>query len=382
MQDEPKGRDEMQELWNEICFIVDRYRQSQSDESVFQIEAENIFEKLGWSRFKGEISSQQRINVGSARTVRPDIVVSNGQENLYVIELKKPSTSFADRNADQLISYMRLLRLTCGILLGDSIRVFYDTPDNQNDPVEIIDIPLESGNTDGAKLLDVIKHADFSQQRLADYCENRMRLIDARRNADELARMLCSSKGNDFITSAVRAAIVEANSEEIANLVIGELTFSARRKSDPAIVRSPVPATRSPAIPTQASHKRERYKKYQWDPNEKVDALELHPREGESFQDYVRRTMQLAFSNHMLTDEDIRLLQDLSYSKRTFGLGYPVLVEGSENVYDRSGRRRYWKDPIYRNYYCCNDWWKDKIPMHQKLFTKWVEAINERALQS
>lgn len=78
----------MQEAWNEICFIVNRCRQANSSESSFQIEAENIFEKLGWSRYKEEVVSQQIINVGSAHTVRPDIVISNGQENLYVIELK------------------------------------------------------------------------------------------------------------------------------------------------------------------------------------------------------------------------------------------------------------------------------------------------------
>lgn len=177
--------------------------------------------------------SQQIINVGSAHTVRPDIVISNGQENLYVIELKKPSANFIARNTDLLISYMRLLKLNCGVLLGDSVRVFYDAPNDKSDPVEIANIPFEEDNTDGTKLLDVIKHDGFTQQRLVEYCENRLRLIDARRNADRIVEMICGDAGHDFIAETVRKAILEENSEEIADLVMDAMLFSAKRKDLP-----------------------------------------------------------------------------------------------------------------------------------------------------
>lgn len=369
----------MQEAWNEICFIVNRCRQANSSESSFQIEAENIFEKLGWSRYKGEVVSQQIINVGSAHTVRPDIVISNGQENLYVIELKKPSANFIERNTDQLISYMRLLKLNCGILLGDSVRIFYDAPGDKSDPVEIINIPFEENNTDGAKLLGIIKHDGFTQQRLVEYCENRLRLIDARRNADRIVEMICSDEGPGFIAEAVRKAILEENSEEIADLAIDAMIFSAKRKgrSRANTAQKTSSLTTLPSI--NATGGRNDYRKYSWDPNEKVDSLELHPREGERFQDYVRRTLELAFSNHMLSQEEIELLKDESYSRRVFGLRYPLLVEGRENIYDHKGHGRYWSKPIYGNYYGCSQWWKSKIPAHEKLFLKWVSSLNEVA---
>lgn len=369
----------MQEAWNEICFIVNRCRQANSSESSFQIEAENIFEKLGWSRYKEEVVSQQIINVGSAHTVRPDIVISNGQENLYVIELKKPSANFIERNTDQLISYMRLLKLNCGILLGDSVRVFYDAPSDKSDPVEIIDIPFEENNTDGAKLLGVIKHDGFTQQRLVEYCENRLRLIDARRNADRIVEMICSDAGHDFIAKAVRKAILEENSEEIADLAIDAIIFSAKRKdlSHANTTQKTSNLATPPSI--NATGGQYDYRKYSWDPNEKVESLELHPREGERFQDYVRRTLELAFSNHMLSQEEIELLKDADYSKRAFGLGYPLIVEGRESIYDRNGHGRYWSKPIYGNYYGCSQWWKARIPAHEKLFSKWVSTLNEKA---
>lgn len=368
----------MQDLWNEICFLIDRYRQTDSDERYFQIEAENIFEKLGWSRYKGEITSQQVINVGSAHTVRPDIVISDGSERIFTVELKRPNAGFIDRNADQLISYMRLLRLNFGLLLGDSIRVFYDVPTDKEDPIEIINIPFEENNSDGVKLLEIIARQNYSSQKLTEYCERRVELIDAKRNAGEIINMLCSKEGNDYISKIVKQSIAETKSEDIADIVVKDLSFYACRKDRQSAPKNDAITTFDQAHPyvTSQRSEREHYRKYKWNPNERVASLELHPRDGESFQDYVKRTMQLAFSNNMISNDELEKLQDLAYSKTTFGLAYPLLVQGKGNISDRTGRPRYWSKPIYNDYFCCSQWWKAKIPQHEKLFTKWVNRIN------
>lgn len=374
----------MQELWNEVCFIVDRYRQANSSENNFQIEAENIFEKLGWSRFKGEVISQESINVGSAHTVRPDIIVSNGQENLFVVELKKPSAGFIDRNTDQLVSYMRLLRLNHGILLGDSIRVLYDRPDDKDDPIEVIDIPFTCDNADGAKLFETIKRGDFALDNLNEYCNERLRLLDVKKNANKQIRFLCSEKGKKFIAESVRKAIADDESEQIAALVIKELSFSAIQKSKPASTNLSDASSHNMLNPEgklNQSTARTEYRKYEWNPNEKVSSLELHPYEGELFQDYVKRTMHLAFANNMLSDEEIERLQDLNYSKRTFGLSYPLLVDSREKIYDKTGKPRYWTKEHFGKFYCCSQWWRARIPQHEEMFSKWVAEINRRNSQ-
>lgn len=362
----------MQDLWNEICFIVNQYKQANASENNFQIEVENIFEKLGWSRYKGEVISQKVINVGSAHSVRPDIVISDGADYLLTAELKKPGAGFVSRNADQLISYMRLLRLDCGLLFGESVRVFYDVPGDGDDPIEIADIAFTENNADGVKLLETIKHEGFSAQRLTDYCVARLSFIDAKRNAAEIAERLCTPEGAAYIAESVRSALAKDNSEQIAALVTEMLEFGASRRGGNS------GAVRELRERRTSQHAREKteYRKYDWDPNERIDELERHPREGESFQDYVKRTMQLAFSNGMLSDAELRQLQDLEYCKRTFELGYPLLVIGRENITDRKGRNRYWTKPIHGNYYCCSQWWKARIPVHEELFAKWVDGIN------
>ena len=72
------------ELWNEICFLVKQHRKPTSTERDFQIEAEHLFEKLGWSRFKGEIITQKVIPIGAAQSLKPDIIIAKDQKQIIV----------------------------------------------------------------------------------------------------------------------------------------------------------------------------------------------------------------------------------------------------------------------------------------------------------
>ncbi len=72
--------------WNEICFHINKSRHA--SERDFQTTVEFLFEKLGWSLFRGEIVSQTVIPVGSANSVKPDIVIKNDGRVVLVVELK------------------------------------------------------------------------------------------------------------------------------------------------------------------------------------------------------------------------------------------------------------------------------------------------------
>lgn len=166
--------DEDAERWNEICFLVNRYRTPNATERDFQIEAENIFEKLGWSRYKGEIASQATIPVGSAHSVRPDIILNSDVQNALVVELKKPNSGISSRNVDQLFSYMRLLKLDYGILIGDTIRVYFDDPETMDAPIQIVEIPFIANSADGVEFCRIIAREDFSSLHLKEYARTLM----------------------------------------------------------------------------------------------------------------------------------------------------------------------------------------------------------------
>ena len=74
----------MNELWEEICFIL-RDIPASSNEDVYEQKIIQSLEKIDWSRFQKEIILKQNIQLGSAGEIIPDIVVKLSGKNAFVI---------------------------------------------------------------------------------------------------------------------------------------------------------------------------------------------------------------------------------------------------------------------------------------------------------
>ena len=156
-------------IWNEICFHVKKNRGS--SERDFQTTVEFIFEKLGWSQYKGEIVTQLNIPVGSSGNVRPDLVIKENDNIVLVIELKRAGADLSERHAEQLISYMRLLRLNYGILLGETLQLFSEIQQKSNMPIKICDISFKEDSNVGIECIEVLSKDDFSYIRFDEFAE-------------------------------------------------------------------------------------------------------------------------------------------------------------------------------------------------------------------
>ena len=75
--------------WNEICFLIKKHSQENSKEAFFQNEVVNIFEKLGWSRYRDEIETEKSFPIGANNRLRLDILISLEGEKLFAVELKR-----------------------------------------------------------------------------------------------------------------------------------------------------------------------------------------------------------------------------------------------------------------------------------------------------
>jgi hypothetical protein len=127
---------EIRDIWNDICYhIKDKNRNA--SERNFQTIAESLFEKIGWLQYKGEIVTQETIRFGAANSVKPDIIIKSNGQTLFVVELKKPNKTMTEKNTEQIISYMRLLKLNFGILLGETLQVYYELPNSNGHPVKM-----------------------------------------------------------------------------------------------------------------------------------------------------------------------------------------------------------------------------------------------------
>jgi len=158
-------------IWNDICFHVEKNRDSV--EQDFQKTIELLFERLGWSALKEEIVTQIEVPVGSSSSYRPDIVIKNADEMMYVVELKRVNVNLSERNAEQLFSYMRLLKLNFGVLLGESLRLYYESPSTHS-PVKVCDINFILDSEAGIECIEVLSKEGFSIDRLNEFCINSM----------------------------------------------------------------------------------------------------------------------------------------------------------------------------------------------------------------
>jgi hypothetical protein len=107
--------------------------------------------------------------------VRPDIIIQSNNKRHFVIEIKKPSLLFNDTNAKQLISYMRLLKLQFGILLGEKLQVFYETDNDDSDPIITTEIQFTKDNPKGIEFIEIMKKDNYSFDNFKNYCERKMK---------------------------------------------------------------------------------------------------------------------------------------------------------------------------------------------------------------
>lgn len=76
-----------------------------------------------------------------------------------------------------------------------------------------------------------------------------------------------------------------------------------------------------------------------------------------------------------VTENEILLMQEEEYSRKTFGLSHPLLVLDGVSF----DARRYYSTPLTINkktYYLCNDWYETKVNDDRTLLLKWISQYN------
>lgn len=160
------------EKWNLIVSLMQEHRFDKEDkiQELWQsIFADANF--FGYSQFGGEIDSQRQMPIGSRERTIPDIIIRDSVNNrdLFVVELKQHNLPFQKKYMEQLFSYMRLLRLSIGVLVCDEIYLYY--LDN-NDVQKVIAIPFEYDENDGKCFVELFIKGNFDQYKVRDFIAN------------------------------------------------------------------------------------------------------------------------------------------------------------------------------------------------------------------
>lgn len=167
----------MENRWNTIVKNLCRSKQKNVDEDTYQDTIECQLQLLGW--FDG-IESRPSLPNGASKTLIPDIVLNKDNHRVLPIEIKRPNNTLNERQASQLSSYMRRLRLSLGVYIGENIQLYYDTPEDDNDAISVCTIELEENNPLGRKICNLLAYDNFDVKTLEDFCIEQLRMKNAR----------------------------------------------------------------------------------------------------------------------------------------------------------------------------------------------------------
>ncbi|MCI1325391.1 MAG: hypothetical protein LKG60_09340 [Prevotella sp.] len=114
--------------WNNFVSRLIECKKKNVVEKDYHSCIEFQLQLLGWTNFPKEINHKVNLPIGNHGSIQPDILIGIEPNWKFVIEVKRPNHVQTKKECDQLTSYMRQLKLSIGIYIGECIEIFYDRP--------------------------------------------------------------------------------------------------------------------------------------------------------------------------------------------------------------------------------------------------------------
>lgn len=207
----------MNENWQEIVSILRPHFENNSTEDVYQREIESCLQILGWKRYNRSLLSQCTLPIGNNNSIRLDVLLRKDEMNVLPIEIKRPSNICNERQELQLMSYMRQLRVNVGLYVGEKIRLYYDNPDDSMDAVCVFSAKIDSEDTNGIKLCELLEYASFEKDAFEDFCRKEYESMQTRRNLHQLfSEYFSADKGVANLQSLVKEHFLADGYDEFA----------------------------------------------------------------------------------------------------------------------------------------------------------------------
>lgn len=351
--------------WNEICFILSESINSNISEQLYELKVIQAFEKLGWSQYKKEISVRESIQLGAAGRIAPDLIIKSPSlnKNLFVVEIKKPSANIDYSGfRDQLYSYMRMLKLNFGILIGSKIQIYSDYSDmHLNDLSLIEEYEIEYNNEKGIEFINLFEKENFKISKIEDLIKEKIKLKENAQLEKTIKKDILSSHYQETIKSLIKSDILEKYDIDSIDEILNEISIRvddlkiesiSYTRKNPKIKYYPENQSISRPFDTASSNKK--------------------TKDGMKIGQYVQEKIRYLFSNNLLLENEIQNLLKEDYSKRTFNQNFKILRYVSEGTKDNIGNNRYYTREIFGNkYYLTSQW----LESHFEYFDRWLRDI-------
>ncbi|MBO4664227.1 MAG: hypothetical protein J5663_07420 [Bacteroidaceae bacterium] len=235
----------MQEKWNQFVYYLCESKKNGVNESDYHSTIEAQLQLLGWMSYKNEICHKPNLPIGNNGYIQPDIIIQKDDVKQFVIEVKQPRHIQIDKDRDQLVSYMRQLKLNVGIYIGEHIEIFYDLPESEN-AVSVLIVPLELDNKQGERFIELFSKDNFSKESIAKFCEERINELRHEENLNKVKSLLISD-AQEQISKGMKMYLKETYgnlfSESDIDEILDSLVFSTKIQGEPesVIIDAPQP---------------------------------------------------------------------------------------------------------------------------------------------
>lgn len=221
------------EKWNEICFLLAENIKNDISEYDFEQKVIQALSVLGWREFLGDFDIRPSFKIGSANSITPDFIIkSESKQRLFVIEVKQPQLPINSGFQKQLFSYMRQLKLEYGLLIGQSIQIFYDgILSKQDDPILLENIVFERNSEKGEKFVELFCKNNFSAESLNLFTLKSLEKINRQEDFKLLSNKILSENFKGNIFNLIKQEFISDYDGELIDAVLKDLKIEISSKN-------------------------------------------------------------------------------------------------------------------------------------------------------
>lgn len=193
------------EKWNDIVLSLLDCKNRHVDEDKYQEKIEEQFKFLGWSIYNGCVETKPVLPVGNSNSIIPDVVLRKNGERVLPVEIKEPNNKLKKRQEEQLFSYMRQLDLRVGLYIGEKWQLYYNAPDDKENPHAVLTAMLDPDSEEGHMFCQILTYDSFSLTSLEIFCTERLEAIRFRKHVTEVLYELNENKkGEQLLLSMLK----------------------------------------------------------------------------------------------------------------------------------------------------------------------------------
>jgi hypothetical protein len=157
---------------------------------------------------------------------------STGKERLFVIEIKQPQLQINTGFQKQLFSYMRQLKLEYGLLIGQSIQIFYDgVLSKQEEPVLLDNIKFERNSEKGKIFVELFCKENFSLKSLQSFALKSLEKINREKDFKQLTNQILSEDFKKRLFNLMKQEFISDYDGELIESVLDELKVEISSKN-------------------------------------------------------------------------------------------------------------------------------------------------------